>query len=201
MRDFYFEQSYETYLKERKKQIKNVSIILIVLFFMYLLAFFLGLGKSSDISIIALLFYVIFMLIHSDHRKMCKYEYSSDEKWVISLVGTHLSWLSPSVMVNNSNEISFNIDITEIDEIQKSYSGDSSSYMFLLESGVNINPGINNSSIDIDELIEIIQEHGVLLKRVSAFRRNKTSLAQKRNYKTAAYNGVMSMNRIGIYEY
>lgn len=170
MRDFYFEQSYEGFLARDKTKIVNASIIIMLLFFIYLLAAFFDFGKAPDVLDIVLVFLLIISLLYFDYSKRRNFRYSPDERWVVSLIGSHLCWLSPPTMVKSSNEISFDIDISEIDEIQKSFSdrNDSSPYTFFLKSGAKINPGIN-SSIEMDELIEIIKGHGIKLKHVSDF--------------------------------
>ena len=89
-----------------------------------------------------------------------------NEKWSVSVVGSKFSWTSPSQI----NEKSFSVDVSQIVQIQKSYNdrNDNSPYCFLFENGEKANPKIN-SSIKMDELIEVLSQRGVVVRRVSDF--------------------------------
>ncbi|MGH1428861.1 MAG: hypothetical protein ACRBEE_13035 [Arenicella sp.] len=171
MKNFYFEQSFREYLVSDKKSVRNANIILVALLLMYLASAFLGLG-NGDFLLVIVLFGGVFMLLNCDGFQRQRKSHDNEEKWVVSLSGTHLSWASPPSMLHSSNEISFEIDTDEIVEVQKSYSDfdENSPYMFCLKNGVKITPSIN-SSIDMDELIDALKERGILSKRVSSFDR------------------------------
>lgn len=105
-----------------------------------------------------------FLLLNSDTSKVN--ETHSDEEWVITLVGSRFSWSSPSKL----NEESIAVDISQIREIKKSYNDrdDSSPYIFFMINGITFKPEIN-SFMNIEELIEIFEERGIVCERVSSF--------------------------------
>jgi len=139
-------------------------VILVVVLSLYLIAWGFGYG-SGNLSLLIGLFTFVFFLLYQDKVKLKK-TVSPNEKWSVSVVGSELSWISPRQV----NEKPFSVDVSEIVQIQKSYneSDGSSPYCFYFENGDKANPLIN-SSIKMDELIELLSQRGVAVYRVSDF--------------------------------
>ncbi len=169
MRDFYHELNFQDHVNLEHKSIARVCVILIVLLILYLTAWSFGYG-GGDLSILIGFFLLVFFLLYQDKGKLKKFG-ESNEKWNVSVVGSEFSWSSPKQI----NEKSFSVDISEIVQIQKSYNDrdDNSPYCFYFENGDKANPKIN-SSINMDELIEVLIERGVTVKKVSCFEKYKT---------------------------
>ncbi len=167
MRDFYFEQRFRDHLDGEKRGVLTVRNILLTLLSLYIIAWGLGLG-NRDVSVLLLVFAVILIFLYHDNLKLENTTYDPEEKWVISVVGSNFSWLPPK----NINENSFSIDTSKIIKIQESYDerDNNSPYYYFFESGEIVNPMIN-SSIKMDELIEVLKERGVTVERVSGFNR------------------------------
>ena len=145
MRDFHHELSFHNHIDLEHKSIVRVSVILTVLFSLYLIAWSFGYGDEG-LSILIGVFLLVFFLLYHDKVKLKK-SGNHNEKWVVSVVGSEFSWVSPKQI----NEKSFSVDISEIVQIQKSYNDrdDNSPYCFYFENGDKANPKID-SSIKMD---------------------------------------------------
>lgn len=171
MGEFHFEQKLSDFVRAEKISFSNVCLSLASMLMVYLTGVFFGF-RGADIFILMVVGGVLFMAFGGNKKLFLRKPKNLDEKWSISLSETHLSWLSPPTMVKKSNELSFEIEISEIQKVQQSYSGNNETapYTFFLNDGTRINPGLY-SSIDMQELIRRIQLHGVLFERVPEFDR------------------------------
>lgn len=169
--EFHFEQKLTDFVRAERISFSNVCLTLVSMLMIYLVGVFFGF-RGADIFILLVVGGVIFMAFGGNKKIFLRKPKSLDEKWSISLSETHLSWLSPPTMVKKSNELSFEIKISDIQKIQQSYSvnNETAPYTFFLNNGIRINPGLY-SSINIKKLIRLIQFHGVLFERVPEFDR------------------------------
>jgi len=171
MGEFHFEQKLTDFVRAEKISFSNVCLTLASMAMIYFTGIFFGF-RGADIFIMLVVGGVIFMAFGGNKKIFLRKPKDLDEKWSISLSETHLSWLSPPTMVKKSNELSFEIEISDIQKIQQSYSGNNETapYTFFLKDGTRLNPGLY-SSINMKELIRRIQLHDVLFERVPEFDR------------------------------
>ena len=167
--EFHFEQKLTDFVKAEKISFSNVCLTLISMLMVYSFGTFIGF-RGADIFILIIVGGVLFMAFGGNKKIFLRKPKNINEKWSISLSETHLSWLSPPTMVKKSNELSFEVEINDIQKIQHSYSGndETAPYTFCLNDGTRINPGLY-SSVNMKELIRRIQLHGVLFERVPGF--------------------------------
>lgn len=171
MGDFHFEQKLTDFVKAEKISFSNVCLTFASMAMIYFTGIFFGF-RGAEIFIFMVVGAVTFMAFGGNKKIFLRKPKNLDEKWSISLSETHLSWSSPPTMVKKSNELSFDIEISDIQKIQQSYSGNNETapYTFFLNDGTRINPGLY-SSVNMEELIRRIQLHDVPFERVPKFDR------------------------------
>lgn len=159
--DFHFERKLTDFIKTEKLSFSNICLILVSMLMIYISGIFFGF-RGADIFIAIIVGSVLFMAFGGNKKIFLRKPKNVDEKWSITLTQTHLSWLSPPTMVNKSNEISFEIDLEDIQQIQQSYSSndEAAPFTFFMKDGVKLNPGLY-SSVNMKLLIKKIQRHGV----------------------------------------
>lgn len=169
--EFHFEQKLTDFVRAEKISFSNVCLTLISMLMTYFFGVFIGF-RGADIFILIVVVSVLFIAFGGNKKIFLRKPKDVNEKWSISLSETHLSWLSPPTMVRKSNELSFEVEISDIHKIQYSYSGndETAPYTFFLNDSTRITPGLY-SSINMKELVRRIQLHGVLFERVPDFDR------------------------------
>jgi len=108
--EFRFEQKMTDFVKAEKISFSNVCLILASMLMTYLFGVFIGF-RGADIFIMLVVGSVLFLAFGGNKKIFIRQPKNLDEKWLISLSETHLSWLSPPTMVKKSNELSFEIEI------------------------------------------------------------------------------------------